>query len=280
MIMLCFFCCLGSLDDNFDVSSYQATNLAENYIELISKSGIIKSHNMAGNGRVPSQINASHGREELSIDSSNGASTCNPKVKLSSDNPIDFSKFDASMLPTVLLIGRPNVGKTALFNRLIWRREALVYNTPNDHVTRDIREGIARLSDLRCRVLDSTGLEAEASSGSVLGRTARMTGNVLKRDGLQLMDLDVGKWLRKNAPAMKTIVLMNKAESLDDGLGSLAAGAGEALRLGLGDPVVLSAETGQGMVELYEALKPLFEDYMVQLLDEHKYEIVKKLQER
>ena len=86
------------------------------------------------------------------------------------------------------------------------------------------------------------------------------------RDGLQPMDLDVGKWLRKNAPELKTIVLMNKAESLDDGLGSLAAASGEALRLGFGDPIALSAETGQGMVELYEALRPLLVDYMVQRL--------------
>lgn len=86
------------------------------------------------------------------------------------------------------------------------------------------------------------------------------------RDGLQPMDLDVGKWLRKNAPELKIIVLMNKAESLDDGLGSLAAASGEALRLGFGDPIALSAETGQGMVELYEALRPLLADYMVQRL--------------
>ncbi|KAK1394961.1 hypothetical protein POM88_014017 [Heracleum sosnowskyi] len=61
---------------------------------------------------------------------------------------------------------------------------------------------------------------------------------------------------------------MNKAESLDDGLGSLAAASGEALRLGFGDLIALSAETGQGMVELYEALRPLLEDYMVQLLND------------
>lgn len=73
---------------------------------------------------------------------------------------------------------------------MIRRREALVYNTPNDHVTRDIREGIAKLSDLRFRVLDSAGLEAEASSGSVLGRTAGMTENVLKRSQLALFLID------------------------------------------------------------------------------------------
>lgn len=65
-----------------------------------------------------------------------------------------------------------------------------MYNTPNDHVTRDIREGIAKLSDLRFRVLDSAGLEAEASSGSVLGRTAEMTGNVLRRSQFALFLID------------------------------------------------------------------------------------------
>lgn len=65
-----------------------------------------------------------------------------------------------------------------------------MYNTPNDHVTRDIREGIAKLSDLRFRVLDSAGLEAEASSGSVLGRTAGMTGNVLRRSQFALFLID------------------------------------------------------------------------------------------
>lgn len=73
---------------------------------------------------------------------------------------------------------------------LIRRREALVYNTPNDHVTRDIREGIAKLGDLRFKVLDSAGLEAEASSGSVLGRTAEMTAKVLRMSNFALFLVD------------------------------------------------------------------------------------------
>ncbi|CAI9771358.1 unnamed protein product [Fraxinus pennsylvanica] len=181
--------------------------------------------------------------------------------------------------------GRPNVGKSALFNRLIRRREALVYNTPNDHVTRDIRDGVAKLGDLRFRVLDSAGLEAEVSSSSVLGRTASMTKTVLAssqfalflvdaRDGLQPMDLDVGKWLRKHASGIKTLVVMNKAELLDDISGSLAAAAGEAYTLGFGDPIALSAETGLGMTELYEALRPLLEDYVLRILkDEDIHQI-------
>lgn len=201
------------------------------------------------------------------------------KTKSFSHKLVDFTKIEKELLPTVIILGRPNVGKSALFNRLIQRREALVYNTPDDHVTRDIREGIAKLGDLRFQVLDSAGLEAAATSGSILGRTADMTANVLSRsqfaifliaarDGLQSMDLQVGKWLRKHAPGIKIVLVMNKSESLDESDGSLAAAAGEAYRLGFGDPVAISAETGLGMAELYGALKPLLEEHMLQVLNE------------
>lgn len=76
----------------------------------------------------------------------------------------------------------------------------------------------------------------------------------------------MGRWLRKRAPGIKTIVVINKAEMLDAFSGSLAASVGEAYSLGFGDPVALSAETGVGMSELHEALKPLLEDYMLQVL--------------
>ncbi|CAG7906490.1 unnamed protein product [Brassica rapa] len=190
--------------------------------------------------------------------------------------PIDFTKVDAKLLPTVMIIGRPNVGKSALYNRLIRRREALVYNTPDDHVTRDIREGIAKLGDLRFNVLDSAGIETEVSSGTILGRTTSMTANVLARTqfavliidvraGLHPLDLEVGKWLRKHAPQIKPIVVMNKSESIGE---SLAEVASEALALGFGEPTAISAETGLGMTALYEVLHPLLEDYMVQTLND------------
>lgn len=214
-------------------------------------------------------------QKESDFDTKAEAGVKEPIIK--PGKPIDFTKIDIHKLPTVIIMGRPNVGKSALFNRLIRRREALVYNTPTDHVTRDIRDGVAKLGDLRFKVLDSAGLEAEASSGSVLSRTAEMTKNVLARsqfalfmidgrDGLQDMDLDVGRWLRKWAPGIKTIVVINKAEMLDAFSGSLAASIGEAYSLGFGDPVALSAETGIGMSELHEALKPLLEDYVLQVL--------------
>ncbi|KAJ3694579.1 hypothetical protein LUZ60_010059 [Juncus effusus] len=202
------------------------------------------------------------------------------KKKSSKKSRFDFTKVDSKLLPTVILVGRPNVGKSALFNRLIRRREALVYNTPGDHVTRDIREGIAKLGDLRFRVLDSAGLETAATSGTILSRTAEMTSHVLSRsqfaiflidvrDGLQPLDTEVGQFLRKHAPNIETIVTMNKSESLD-GPSLLTAVSGEAHKLGFGDPVAISAETGLGMAELYEVLRPLFEGYMDNLKIEEK----------
>ncbi|XP_050214039.1 uncharacterized protein LOC126665318 [Mercurialis annua] len=193
------------------------------------------------------------------------------------EKSIDFTKISSSLLPTVILVGRPNVGKSALFNRLIRRREALVYNTPDDHVTRDIREGIAKLGDLRFRVLDSAGLETEATSGSILQRTASMTANVLARThfavflidvraGLHPLDKEVGKWLRKNAPGITPIVAMNKSESLCDGTGSIIEAADEARTLGFGDPIAIAAETGLGMTTLYDSLRPLLVDYMLKVL--------------
>ncbi|GMI65729.1 hypothetical protein like AT5G39960 [Hibiscus trionum] len=192
--------------------------------------------------------------------------------------PIDFTKLNINRLPTVMIIGRPNVGKSALFNRLIRRREALVYNTPDDHVTRDIREGLAKLGDLRFKVLDSAGLETEATSGSILNRTASMTANVLARTqfaiflidvrtGLHPLDQEVGRWLRKHAPGINPIVAMNKSESLHNDINSFAEAATEVLKLGFGEPIAISAETGLGMTTLYESLRPLLESYMNKVLD-------------
>ncbi|GLT90152.1 hypothetical protein SLE2022_080980 [Rubroshorea leprosula] len=200
-------------------------------------------------------------------------------VKVVYKKPIDFTKIDLDLLPTVMIVGRPNVGKSALFNRLIRRREALVYNTPDDHVTRDIREGIAKLGDLRFRVFDSAGLETEAAAGSILNRTASMTANVLARiqfaiflidvrTGLHPLDQEVGKWLRRYAPGIKPILGMNKSESLHDGNGSLTEASEEAQLLGFGEPIAISAETGLGMTTLYEALRPLLEDYMIKVLND------------
>ncbi|XP_075511123.1 uncharacterized protein LOC142546991 [Primulina tabacum] len=236
---------------------------------------------LLGSSSSLSYVNASRKLEKLEFFDYCNDCVDEPNAKPRFLGSVDFTKIHIDKLPTVILIGRPNVGKSALFNRLIRRREALVYNTPNDHVTRDIRDGVAKLGDLRFCVLDSAGLEAEASSGSVLDRTATMTGNILERaqfalfmidarDGVQPMDLDVGKWLRKHASGLKIIVVMSKAELLDEITGSLASAAGEAYRLGFGDPIALSAETGLGLAQLCSALRPLLEDYVLHSITEEE----------
>lgn len=87
------------------------------------------------------------------------------------------------------------------------------------------------------------------------------------RAGLHPLDLEVGKWLRKHAPGINPIIAMNKSESLCDGVGSISDAADEARMLGFGDPIAISAETGLGMTALHDALQPLFEDYMLQVLN-------------
>lgn len=89
----------------------------------------------------------------------------------------------------------------------------------------------------------------------------------MTRAGLHPLDLEVGKWLRKHAPEIKPIVVMNKCESLFDASGSLMAASSEMLRLGFGDPIAISAETGLGMPDLYQSLRPVLEDYMLQVLN-------------
>lgn len=78
--------------------------------------------------------------------------------------------------------------------------------------------------------------------------------------------MEVGKWLRRHAPKIKRIVAMNKSESHFDGSDSLMSAAAEAYKLGFGDPIAISAETGLGMQDLYGVLRPMLEDFMHQVL--------------
>ncbi|BFI29491.1 GTPase [Marchantia polymorpha subsp. ruderalis] len=183
-----------------------------------------------------------------------------------------------AMLPKIMIVGRPNVGKSALFNRLTRRREALVYNTPDGHVTRDVREGIAKLAGLRFKVLDTAGLETFTEDESILARTAGISATALRkcqialflvdgRAGLQPQDTDVGKWLRKTAPHVKVVVALNKAEGIyNDSTGRLMAALGETHQLGFGDPTPISAESGEGMGDLYDTLRPLLEEAQAEIL--------------
>jgi GTPase len=157
----------------------------------------------------------------------------------------------------VAILGRPNVGKSTLFNRLVGRRLALVDEAPG--VTRDRREGEARIADLSFRVTDTAGLE-EAAPASLAGRMQAQTERALAaadvallvidaRQGVTEIDRSVADLVRR---AGKPVVLLaNKAEGRA-GLPGIA----EAYRLGLGDPVAVSAEHGEGLGELYDRLAP------------------------
>ena len=160
-------------------------------------------------------------------------------------------------LPTVAIVGRPNVGKSTLFNRLVGKRLALVDDRPG--VTRDRREGEAKLLGLDFRVIDTAGFEDE-DPHSLPGRMRHQTEAAVRdadaalfmidvREGLTPLDEEIGRWLR--AESTPVIVVANKAEGHAGHTSAL-----EAYRLGLGDPVVISAEHGEGIADLFEALRP------------------------
>jgi GTP-binding protein len=167
----------------------------------------------------------------------------------------------ARALPQVVSIGRPNVGKSTLFNRLVGKKLALVDNQPG--VTRDRRFGEAGLLGLEFTAIDTAGWEDEEPE-SLPGRMRAQTELSLKgadaallmvdaRAGITPLDEEIARWLREQA--VPVVVVANKAEgSAGD------AGIIEAYSLGLGDPVPVSAEHGEGMADLLGALLPLIED--------------------
>ena len=162
--------------------------------------------------------------------------------------------------PTVAIVGRPNVGKSTLFNRLVGKRLALVDDRPG--VTRDRREGEGKLLGLEFRVMDTAGFE-DHDPASLPGRMRAQTEAAVReadvalfmidgREGLTPLDEEIARWLRgENTPV---IVAANKAEG-----NAGEAGRMEAYKLGFGEPFALSAEHGEGLVDLFELLRPFIE---------------------
>ncbi len=170
------------------------------------------------------------------------------------------------MKPRVIIIGRPNVGKSTLFNRLIGKRLALVDDQPG--VTRDRRFGDASLLGLEFTIVDTAGWE-DMDVATLPGRMRMQTEAALQdadialfvidaRAGLTPLDEEISRHLRevrgRSAQSVPVIVLANKAEGRAGDHGLF-----EAFALGLGDPVAISAEHGEGMGDLFEALLPLIE---------------------
>jgi len=159
------------------------------------------------------------------------------------------------MLPKIVIVGRPNVGKSTLFNRLANRRLALVADTPG--LTRDAKEALVELSGLRFVLVDTGGLEPGApaslaarvrKAAEAAAREADLVLFVLDaRTGILPADIEIADWLRELSTPV--LVVANKAEGQDGQQAAL-----EAFELGLGEPVAISAAHGEGIDALREAI--------------------------
>ena len=159
---------------------------------------------------------------------------------------------------TIAIIGRPNVGKSTLFNRLVGQKLALVDDTPG--VTRDRREGQGKLGDLEFTVIDTAGLD-EGAKGSLTARMQEQTETAISLADALMFVVDARAGLTPNDRAFadfarradKPVVLVaNKSEGKHG-----EAGAMESYALGLGEPIQISAEHGEGLSDLYDALRAL-----------------------
>ena len=162
------------------------------------------------------------------------------------------------MKPQVIIIGRPNVGKSTLFNRLVGKKLALVDDQPG--VTRDRRMGDAEIAGLQFTIVDTAGWEDEDAL-TLPGRMRKQTEASLEgadaalfvidaRAGLTPLDEEIARYLREHE--VPIVLVANKAEGSAGDSGVL-----EAYSLGLGDPVALSAEHGEGIADLFSGLWPI-----------------------
>jgi len=166
------------------------------------------------------------------------------------------------MLPNIAIIGRPNVGKSTLFNRLVGKKLALVDDRPG--VTRDRREGVAHLLGLEFNIIDTAGYEDEDAK-SLPGRMRKQTEVAVAnaevaifvidgRAGLTPLDEEIARWLRSSETPV--VLLVNKAEGR-----AAEAGILESYSLGFGDPIAFSAEHGDGVADLFQAVRPFVEGF-------------------
>jgi GTPase len=164
---------------------------------------------------------------------------------------------------TIAIVGRPNVGKSTLFNRLVGKRLALVDDQPG--VTRDRREGDGKLLGLEFRIVDTAGFE-DQDAATLPGRMRVQTEKAVReadaalflidaRAGVTPLDEEIARWLRSEDTPI--ILCANKAEGKQG-----EAGLMEAWSLGFDTVLALSAEHGEGLVELFDALRPVVEPFM------------------
>ena len=161
------------------------------------------------------------------------------------------------MLPTVAIIGRPNVGKSTLFNRLVGKKVALVDDQPG--VTRDRREGVGRLFDLTFTIVDTAGYE-DHDIASLPGQMRMQTEAAVEgadvalfvvdgRAGVTPLDEEIARWLRSSKTPI--VLAVNKAEGKQAETTIM-----EAYGMGFGEGVAISAEHGEGLADLFQALLP------------------------
>jgi len=163
---------------------------------------------------------------------------------------------------TIAIVGRPNVGKSTLFNRLVGKRLALVDDQPG--VTRDRREGDGELLGLKFTIVDTAGFE-DQDAATLPGRMRVQTEKAVReadaalfmidgRAGVTPLDEEIARWLRSEDTPI--ILLVNKAEGKQGETGLM-----ESYSLGFDNPVALSAEHGEGVVDLFDALRPIVEGF-------------------